>query len=217
MVNFEFFVEFKEDWNKRELVDWDTNFYIASKYPTKHGIWWPVLSRGYFISALSPLEDLLELLDITREYSPKEIMLDLEIPFRIEFKNIKEKKKILERVIDEVPHVISHEYPYVNDLTERMKDRYGLKIEADEKIYMCYAPFSPKLLSKIFANSYKRDVKIGVGPISKGIFGFEMILKPKTFEKQIEEIVNYGNDIVIYRLGGLNERYLKVIKKYLEF
>lgn len=142
VMNIEFFVEYpEEELAKKNLIDWDTTFYVASEFPTmlpeqKNLVWWPILSEGYYLSHLSPLEDILELKDKIETFRPRKVMLDLEISRKPEFKHI--KKRLIEEIVEQVPYVISCEYPYITPKTEKLKRKFGLSIEADEKMYMCY-------------------------------------------------------------------------------
>ena len=125
-------------------------------------------------------------------------MFDLEIPKRPEFKHVKKKKKLIEEIVEQVPYVISCEYPYITPKTEKLKRGFGLSIEADEKVYMCYISWTPKILSKVFRSAYRQEAKIGIGTLAPG-----------EFKKA------HGVDVVIYRLGGVNEEFLKVMREYL--
>ena len=214
-MKVEFFAEYPSDLRNSKKVDWDSKIYFASPKPKNDFTWWPIMKRGYFISYLSPKDDLVELLNAIEHYKPNEVMLDLEVPLKIEIKGTHEKKKILEKILEEADKVTTVEYPYLSNITESMKKKIGLTLESDEKIYICHTSYSPRILSKIFEKAYKRDAKIGVGTIAKGKFGFERIMKPKELKNTLRKLEEYGRDVVIYRLGGLNKEYIEIIKEFI--
>lgn len=66
------------------------------------------------------------------------------------------------------------------------------------------------------SKQYKQYFQVGLGTIAIGILGNEPILPPKNLEKDLDFIKKQGIEIaVIFRLGGLNKEYFKIIKKYL--
>jgi hypothetical protein len=59
-------------------------------------------------------------------------------------------------------------------------------------------------------------LQIGLGAIATGISGKEPILSPKGLEEDLDFCRNQKIDaVVIFRLGGLDSKYLEVIRKYL--
>ncbi len=62
---------------------------------------------------------------------------------------------------------------------------------------------------------YKNVLQVGLGTIAKGVFGNEPILSPANLEEDLHFLYKHSIDTaVIFRLGGLNEKYLSIIMKY---
>jgi len=65
------------------------------------------------------------------------------------------------------------------------------------------------------AQKYQENMYIGLGTIIQGIHGNEPILSPKNLDKDLNFLKqNNIKNAVIFRLGGLNKNYMKVIRKY---
>lgn len=75
---------------------------------------------------------------------------------------------------------------------------------------MAYTSMNPLLnIKKIRAD------KIGIGCIAKGIYGNEKILSPEELERDLKILQKSGKEVVIFRLGGLNKEYVRIIEKVL--
>ncbi len=62
----------------------------------------------------------------------------------------------------------------------------------------------------------KSQYSISLGTIAKGILGNEPILPPKKLEKDLRFVKKAGFEkVIIFRLAGLNKKYLKIIKKFI--
>ena len=69
---------------------------------------------------------------------------------------------------------------------------------------------------KIGKNIFGDNFIVALGTIAFGINGNEPILKPEDLERDFEIAKNNGiNNVVIYRLSGLNKEYAKIVKKFL--
>ena len=61
----------------------------------------------------------------------------------------------------------------------------------------------------------KENYSISLGTIAIGILGNEPILPPEQLRRDISFIKEAGfNRITIFRLGGLNKDYIKILKKF---
>ncbi|MEK6841250.1 MAG: hypothetical protein AABX45_01500, partial [Nanoarchaeota archaeon] len=64
-------------------------------------------------------------------------------------------------------------------------------------------------------NKYKNKYLVAFGTIARGINRNEPLLTLEQFKKDLKIAKECGvKEVIIYRLGGLNKNYLKVIKKY---
>ena len=79
-------------------------------------------------------------------------------------------------------------------------------------------PNIEKFLEKqieIGKKSFGDEFIVALGTIAVGISGNEKILLPEELERDLRIIRDNGiNEAVIFRLGGLDKNYVKVIKKY---
>ncbi|RMF06261.1 hypothetical protein D6764_02590, partial [Candidatus Woesearchaeota archaeon] len=58
-------------------------------------------------------------------------------------------------------------------------------------------------------------LQAGLGTIAKGILGNEPVLKPQELDKDLSFCRENGiRTAVIFRLGGLNEGYMRIINKH---
>ncbi len=60
------------------------------------------------------------------------------------------------------------------------------------------------------------NLQVALGTIAKGIIGNEPTLSPKDLDKDLAYFKKQGIETAaIFRLGGLNEEYMRVIKRHL--
>jgi hypothetical protein len=62
-----------------------------------------------------------------------------------------------------------------------------------------------------FKKMIKKDKNIALGVIAKGIHD-EPLMSAKELEKDLEHFKN--KNITIFRLGGLNQEYINIIKRF---
>ncbi|MEK6905405.1 MAG: hypothetical protein AABX24_03300, partial [Nanoarchaeota archaeon] len=56
---------------------------------------------------------------------------------------------------------------------------------------------------------------VGYGTIALGVGGNEPILSPQQLEKDLQIALEVGvKEVVLFRLGGLNKKYAKVLEKF---
>ena len=62
----------------------------------------------------------------------------------------------------------------------------------------------------------KSNYSISLGTITKGILGNEPIISPENIERDLEFVKKSGfNKVVIFRLGGLNKDYVRVLNRFI--
>jgi len=58
---------------------------------------------------------------------------------------------------------------------------------------------------------------VGLGTIATGILGDEPILSVSDLERDLEEMKKIGvSRVCMFRLGGMNLKYSRVLKKYVD-
>ena len=186
--------------------------------------YWPIVKNSYWISPFSNTRDLEELFKKLDKIK-NQILIDLEPPFlnkKLIFKNIlnlrKNKRLITSFLKKNKKKITTAEHPFPNS---RIMQFFGLDYNINtEKDFMYYTTVIPKWIK----NKIKRDLikiknkencSIGLGVNATGVFWTEKILSPKKLEEDLNFVKQAGFDkVIIYRLGGLNKEYIKVIKKF---
>ncbi len=232
-MRISFFEEFptKENLKKAEFITWPSTIYVASESLDKFlntiksiknknldFVWWPVLEKkeGYWVSILSDRKALNRIFDEIKksEKMKVKVMLDLELPLKNRF-SIKRiiqsfgNRKIFRDML-KMKNTLTCEYHYSNFIDSLLG--YNKKYKDKERIKMCYSSFDGFSEEKIMDYS-KRGLKIGLGCIDIGILGDERIISPEKIKKEIGICKKCGiKEVIIFRLGGLNEDYASIIK-----
>ncbi len=85
---------------------------------------------------------------------------------------------------------------------------------------MWYSSMIPKSLNKktkknLLKIKDKGKYTIGLRTIAKGILHYEPILSSQALEKDLEFVKKAGfKKVCIFRAGGLNKEYMKVMEKF---
>ncbi|MBN1377157.1 hypothetical protein JW949_02380, partial [Candidatus Woesearchaeota archaeon] len=203
--------------------------------------YWPILEKSYYISPFSYTSELKELyndLIKRKKDKPLKILIDLELPFL----NIKlfllnlfsffRNKKLIKRFFADSEklniEILTAEYPVSSKIIQKIFWALGVSYPVDKyphkKIIMFYSSMVKNkfLLKKIkqyirkCSRELGKNLQIGLGTIAIGILGNEPILTPENLDSDLSFCKEQKIDaVVIFRLGGLNNLYIKKIKKYL--
>jgi hypothetical protein len=229
-MKIDFYEEFptKRNLKKLKLIKFPCRIFIAAKSTKEferasrqvirmnkkvEPAYWPIIKNSYWISPFSNTLDLVELfneLDKTRCH----ILIDLELPML--------NKKLF---IKNLP-VFFKNKKIINDFLERNKKRvttFGLghNIKLPKQI-MFYTSILSKRLHYLMKRNLKRinnkeDYIIGLGTIAKGIFNTELRLHPKNLHEDLQLVKKLGfNKVAIFRLGGLDKTYMRVINMFVK-
>tara|TARA_Y100000031_G_C8198895_1_gene375200 strand:- start:331 stop:1074 length:744 start_codon:yes stop_codon:yes gene_type:complete len=228
--------------SKLSLLDFPTKLYVAASSckdfkrialkiknkNVKEIVYWPILTRkeGYWVS---PFSERKALLRVFEELKSKKlpIMLDLELPTTQNFwlylksYNFFKNKKLIREFIDEYKgNVYLAEYYPEGELKEKILFCLGLhynKVKVIKMMYHSLHSFSENLLRKKLKKGlqkYGDNYLVGLGTISVGVHGNDPILSADQLRKDLQLAEEVGvSEVVIFRLGGLNKEYLKVLKK----
>ncbi len=243
-MKIEFYEEFPNKSNLKKLKDlkFPTKIFLAAKsieeFKRHESIarkykkdlevaYWPIVKNSYWISPFSNHKDLLILFrELNTIKNP--LLIDLELPlakrWKMYFKNIfdfRKNKRLIQSFLEQNKNrITTAEYAHV---FSKMRKILGLSYKINhEKSIMYYTSVrSEKLNKKIRENlkqiKNKSNYSISLGTISIGILGNEPILSPQNFEKDLNFANKIGfKKIIIFRLEGLNKKYLKVINKFLK-
>ncbi|MGY4884256.1 MAG: hypothetical protein ACP5NZ_01625 [Nanobdellota archaeon] len=242
-MQIEFYEEFpnRKNLQKLKLINFPSKIFLAAKsleefqnyekiaksYKKDLKIaYWPIVKNSYWVSSFSNTKDLIKLsseLDTIKN----SLLIDLELPlirrWKMYLKNIfssrRNKTIIRNFILKNKDRITTAEYPFAS--TSRLMKLIGLSYEIDyEKSIMWYSSmiskaYNRKIKKYIIGIKDKSNYSVSLGVIARGILGNENILSPKDLEKDIEFIKNAGfNKIIIFRLGGLNKEYVKILNKF---
>lgn len=236
-----FFVEYPDkELDKVNLIDFPTKLYVAandlgefnrikSSIKNKHVkeiIYWPVLNdnEGYWLSPFTDRKALLRVMDETKNST---ILWDAELPKKrihiltrlIGF--LKNKKDINNYFKSHEKTVYTAEYfPH-----SRFLGFLGLSFNpnkfGNKKIKMIYSSmhnYNEYIVRREInygVKEYGDNFLAGFGTLAVGVKGNEPLIRPEILDRDLRIAKELGvKEVVIYRLGGLNAEYLKIIKKY---
>lgn len=195
----------------------------------KEFIYWPILTKreGYWISPFTKRKALLRIFK-ELENTKSSVMLDLELPttkntslYLTQFFNFLRNKYLIKKFIKNHPkQVYLAEYFPIGMLKIRLLQSIGLHFKQAKVIKMLYhsmLPFGDDFFRKeleLGTKYFENDYLAGFGTIAKGIMGWEKILSPAQLKK---DLINAKRakveEVIIFRLGGLNQSYLRVLKE----
>ena len=233
----------EESLAKLKLVSWPTKLYVAANTLQQfravtsvirhnknllEAVYWPILKQkeGYWISPFSRQSALQRLFD-ELEHKKIPVMLDLELPttqnpwlYLTEIFNFKKDKKLIHSFICNHPgetylceyaasekHLLRLGLHYSNKKSKVMKMLYhSVHYYSDEKL---------KSELQQGVKKYGENFIVGYGTIALGVAGNEPILSAEQLEKDLQIAQEIGvKEVVLFRLGGLDKKYVKVMEKF---
>ena len=234
----------KENLSKLRLINFPTKLYLAApslkefneikksikNRHIKEFIYWPILKRseGYWISPFSKRSALKRIFKETKKTA---IMLDLELPTRqnpflyvTQFLNFFRNKSLIKEFIHNYnkPVYLAEYYPE-SKLSQLLLRFWGLhykskKVKVIKMIYHSLHNFKEEYVRKELETGVRelgKNYLVALGTISVGIHGNEPNIKLEQLEMDLKLAREANvNEIIIFRLGGLNKKYLRVLKKF---
>jgi len=202
--------------------------------------WWPIFKSIWLSPFTKPkeIEKVIKDLSERKEKSKKlKILLDLELPFLRPqyfiaglFHFAKSKRliaELIEKADDINVEIFSFEYHPHIFIFPKLLEILGLtflELNCDYKrIVSAYTSLIPPGLRQLMKRSVlhawkkrKREMFVAVGVFAPGRTGIERKISVRGIEKDIEYFLEKGiNKFAFFRLGGLNQKFLKVIHSYL--
>lgn len=196
-------------------------------------IYWPILKKeeGYWISPFSQRKALLR---IFQELKEKQIpvMLDLELPttknpllYATQALNFFRNKKLINNFINAyLGDVYLAEYYPEGKRQERILTLLGLhyttkKAKIIKMVYHSMHHFNKQFITTELQKGKKEwgdRFLVAYGTMATGVEGWEPNITAAQLEEDLKIAKDVGiKEVVIYRLGGLNKEYLKIVKKTL--
>ncbi len=235
-----FFEEFptKANLKKLDLVDFPTKLYLAAhsieqfkklkqqiKNPNvKEIIFWPILKpkEGYWISPFTKREALKHLFNSIPKNTP--VMLDLELPTRqnpllylTQLHNFIRNKRLIQNFIN------NHKKLYLCSYFADIKPLYTLGVEYKHKANQikmayssCYDHGEKSIKGKIKQQRAQHGDKfiLALGTLCKGILNTEPAISTSLLKRDLILAKNNNvKEIILFRLGGFNNKYKKLLKE----
>ena len=214
---------------RNKLLNINSNLEVA---------YWPILPRTYWFSPFSYTKDLQDFLEEMKNNKDSlTILIDLELPLKNKFFlyfinlfSFLKNKNIIKEFFENAPsykiNIVAAEYPVFNILMLRFFRILG--ISYDTKTYghkacvMYYTSMIPrKLLSRVTnailktKNKFNLNLELGLGVIDVGVWGNEPKLFPDKLARDLSFMQENGFETAtIFRLGGFNEEYYKIVKSF---
>ncbi len=205
---------------------------VNSKF-VKEFVYWPILDikEGYWVSPFSQREAIFRISEETRK-SRIPIMIDSELPttknpllYATQLFNFFSNKKMISTLIKRHGKVYVAEYYPDGKINEKILEILGLhfgpKKLGNKIIKMIYhsmhRPDEEFITSELrrCKKEFGGNLVLAYGTIAKGINGNEKILSCEQLRKDLSLAEKIGvKEVIIYRLGGLNKKYCKVIKEF---
>ncbi len=203
--------------------------------------YWPLLAKSYWISPFSYTFELHTLVEEIKGRADRDeklpILLDLEFPVlnrRLYFVNmvyLPRNKRIIRNIFFNQKSfnidIATAEYPVSSNFKKRIYEligiSYSLRKYRHKKIVMLYTSMRNKKKRKRIKSyiagipaDIRENYSVGLGTIATGVFGNEPVLPPGLLDEDLKFLKENGmEEAVIFRLGGLNREYLRVLEKYL--
>ena len=239
-----FFEEFpmRENLAKLKSVSWPTKVYVAANnieefrdvtasIGHKHvleAVYWPILKKkeGYWISPFSQQSALQHLFE-QLEHKKIPVMLDLELPttrnpwlYATQLFHFRKDKRLIGSFV--------HNYAGETYLCEYSARKKWLKLlglhYSDKKckvmkmLYNSVHHLDSETLKEELqrgVKEYGRNYVVGYGTIAVGVGGNEPLLSPQQLETDLRIAQEVGvKEVVLFRLGGLNKKYVDVLEKF---
>jgi len=188
--------------------------------------YWPIVKNSYWISPFSNPKDLKELFKELESCNNK-ILIDLELPLNKKliiknlFNQFSNRKRIRYFLENNKERITTAQFP--SSIISTFMKIIGLDYKVKtEKSFMWYSSMTSKKMNNNIKENLvkikdKSKISISLGTVALGILGNEPILSPKNLKQDLDFVKNAGFDrVIIFRLGGLNPRYLKVLKSFLD-
>jgi len=240
-MEINFYEEFpkKENLKKLKLIKFKSKLFIASKSLQEFQelkkrvkkinkktdcIYWPIVKNSYWISPFSNTKDLIELFDELNRCN-NHLLIDLEMPLnkKLILKNIfnhfKNRRLIKDFLGKNKSRITTAQFS--SSILSLFMRILGLDYNINiKKSLMWYSSMNSNIMNKNIKKNLiklkdKNNYSISLGTTAIGILGNEPILSSENLEKNLEFAKKAGfNEIIIFRLGGLNKDYIKIINKF---
>ncbi|MFC1648908.1 hypothetical protein ACFL1B_05615 [Nanoarchaeota archaeon] len=233
-MKISFFEEFPNNKNlkKLKLVDFKTTVFIAAKSLSDYKrfrslakeynkdiecAYWPILEKdeGYWLSPFSDPAAVKRVINELKSFKGK-ILWDAELPLlksSLFMRNLpyffSNRKRIKNFVANAGNRLYVAEVPFLSWWLRLL----GVSFKHGKRVPMYYVSIMPAARHALQRTNSKI---VGIGLIAKGVGPTDKVYSASELgidlgickQRSVEEAI-------VFRLGGLNKRYLEIIKKYL--
>ena len=205
--------------------------------------YWPMFEKSYYLSPFSYTYEIEKLIDELKQNNQEKklkILLDLELPRNrlLWFKNVfsfHKNKQLIKQIFLQSEslniEIYTSEYPApfksFQTFFQILGISYPLSSYPHKMIVMYYSkmieiitPFLVNHIKKQIVHNYKlygEDFHVAIGLTAKGFEDIteKYIISPEILDRDLGFLADNGiKNVTIFRLAGLNESYINVIKKY---
>jgi hypothetical protein len=194
--------------------------------------YWPILDASYWISPFADTAELRALFDDLWSFADP-VLLDLELPFlkpslfvRNALSVAKNKELIRSFIAYSESDVHTAEYPpapVLDCVWQAAGVSYSAESLGHQRYPMYYSSMIPEWLEDVVLNRTRQTVNadaavgLGLGTIATGVMGDEPILSPDELREDLQTAEDMGvSTVTIFRLGGLDEKYVSVLRQFSE-
>jgi len=204
---------------------------IKSKY-VKEIAYWPILKKneGYWFSPFSKRKAIKRIINELQGTNIP-ILWDAELPthqhpslYLTQLPNFFANRRLIRKFVKTHKKVYVAEYFFVNQFLEQLFIILGISFPPKYKTYpmrMAYSSmhdFGSYIMDREIRKGKEKfgnKFIIAYGVLAKGALGWEKPIKPRLLERDLKLAKKHKlNEVAIFRLGGLNKEYIKIIEKY---
>jgi hypothetical protein len=204
---------------------------IKSKY-VKEIAYWPLLTKkeGYWFSAFTKRKALKRTISELKN-TKVPVMWDAELPthpnpllYLTQLFNFFPNRKLINNFVKNHKKIYIAEYFFVNNRLEHLFRFLCLNFAPKKNLFpmrMAYSSlhdFGTFLMNdeiKKGKQEFKDNFIVAYGTLASGEDGQHREISLKLLKRDLDLAKKHNvNEVVLYRLGGLNKKYIKILKKY---
>lgn len=206
--------------------------YPKQKKYIKEMAYWPVLTKkeGYWFSAFTQRKALKRILKELKGTNVP-VMLDAELPthpnpllYFTQLHNFLINRRDIKRFVESHKKVYVSEYFFVNNWLEPLFRLLCLNFKPKNNLYpmrMAYSSmhdFGDFLMNqeiKRGKEEFGNNFIMAYGVLCKGVLGWEKPIEISLLKRDLDLAKKYKvKEVTLFRLGGLNKKYIKLLEKY---
>ena len=233
----------KENLEKIKYVSFPTKLYLAAKSLSqfekinissplvKEKIYWPILEKkeGYWFSPFSQRKALLRTIAELKN-SNVPILWDAELPthtnpslYLTQGLNFFKNRNTIKNFIRQRKNISTAEYFPSSNFSKNLLHFLGVSFSTNQHfpIKMMYSSmhdFGEQIMQREIQcakSLYGKRLRLGLGTLAIGVKGNEPRISPQILKRDLH-IAQKNNidEVILFRLGGMNKEYSKIITPF---